>query len=70
MKTFTGKELCSLLERKGWALLRIKGSHHVYGREGSIVRLSVPVHGKTPLKKGLLKHLLTMAGLGEADALD
>jgi len=70
MKPLTGKELSSLLERHGWSLLRIRGSHYVYGKEGSIVRLSVPVHGKTPLKKGLLKHLLTMAGLGEADVLD
>ena len=31
MKTLTGKELCKLLESKGWSLLRINGSHHIYG---------------------------------------
>lgn len=36
-------------------------------KEGSIVRLSVPVHGATPLKIGLLKHLLKTAGLTESD---
>jgi len=34
-----------VLEQHGWRLLRIQGSHHIYGKEGSIVRLSVPIHG-------------------------
>ena len=59
----SGRELCRLLERHGWSLLRIRGSHHVYGKPGVRVRLSVPVHGNQPLKRGLLTHLLKMAGL-------
>ncbi len=39
----------------------------IYGKLGSVVRLSVPIHGSKPLKIGLLKHLLKMAGLGESD---
>ena len=65
MRPLSGKELAGLLERHGWSLLRIQGSHHIYGKAGSIVRLSVPIHGNTPLKAGLLKHLLKMAGLSE-----
>jgi hypothetical protein len=38
-----------------------------YGKEGSQVRLSVPIHGNKPLKVGLLKHLLKQAGLTEDD---
>ncbi len=67
MKSVPGKELARLLERQGWVLLRIHGSHHIYGKSGSIVRLSVPIHGNKPLKIGLLRHLLKMAGLEEAD---
>jgi len=63
----SGKELGAALERHGWALLRVHGSHYVYGKTDSTVRLSVPVHGSRPLKTGLLKHLLKMAGLREAD---
>lgn len=66
MKSVSGKELARLLERHGWALLRIHGSHHIYGKLGSIVRLSVPIHGNKPLKLGLLKHLVKMAGLEES----
>jgi predicted RNA binding protein YcfA (HicA-like mRNA interferase family) len=67
MKAVSGKELARLLERRGWQLLRINGSHHIYGKLGSIVRLSVPIHGNHPLKIGLLHHLLKMAGLSEDD---
>ena len=67
MKAVSGKKLARALERKGWSLLRIHGSHHIYGRKNSVVRLSVPVHGNKPLKKGLLNHLLGSAGLEEDD---
>jgi len=67
MKSVSGKALAALLERRGWKLLRIHGSHHIYGREGSVVRLSVPIHGNRPLKVGLLKHLLKLAGLSDSD---
>jgi predicted RNA binding protein YcfA (HicA-like mRNA interferase family) len=59
----SGKELASLLEKNGWTLLRVHGSHHIFGKTGSKVRLSVPVHGNRPLKKSLEKHLLGLAGI-------
>jgi predicted RNA binding protein YcfA (HicA-like mRNA interferase family) len=65
MKTMSGKELGRIAERHGWVLLRIQGSHHIYGKPGSKVRLSIPVHGNKPLKLGLLKHLLKLADLPE-----
>jgi predicted RNA binding protein YcfA (HicA-like mRNA interferase family) len=67
MKTVTGKELGKALERHEWTLLRVQGSHHIYGKTGSVARISIPVHGNKPLKMGLLKHLLNMAGLSEDD---
>jgi len=63
MRPLTGKELCNLLESHGWSLLRVHGSHHVYGKSGSPVRLSVPVHGNQALKIGLQRHLLKQAGI-------
>ena len=67
MKQVSGKEFCKVVERHGWVLLRIKGSHHIYGKTGNIVRLSIPVHANRPLKQGLLRHLLKQAGLTEGD---
>jgi len=67
MKSVTGGELAKALERHGWSLLRVNGSHHIYGKSGSKARLSVPIHGSKPLKLGLLRHLLKSAGLAESD---
>jgi len=67
MKALSGKELIRIVERTGWVLLGMQGSHHIYGKPGSIVRLSIPVHGNHPLKIGLLRHLLKAAGLSEQE---
>lgn len=63
MKSLSGKELAKLLERNGWALARMHGSHRIYVKEGHRERISVPIHGNHPLKKGLLSALLKIAGL-------
>ncbi|MGB7710418.1 MAG: type II toxin-antitoxin system HicA family toxin [Microcoleus sp.] len=46
-------------------LLRVQGSHHIYGKAGSSIRISVPIHGNKSLKVGLLRHLLKQASLSE-----
>ncbi len=67
MKAISGKDLAKAVEKRGWVLLRVHGSHHIYGRSGSIVRLSIPIHGNKPLKLGLQRHLMKAAGLSESD---
>ncbi len=61
MKVVSGREFARLVERRGWQLLRVAGSHHIYGKQGSVVRLSIPIHGNRPLKTGLLRHLAKLA---------
>jgi predicted RNA binding protein YcfA (HicA-like mRNA interferase family) len=67
MKQLSGKAFAKIIERYGWRLLRVHGSHHIYGRPGSTVRLSIPLHGNQPLKRGLAAHLRKMARLSETD---
>ena len=67
MKAISGRDLARLVERRGWTLLRVNGSHHIYGKIGSVVRLSIPIHGNKPLKTGLLRHLLKLAEIAEKD---
>ena len=67
MTPLSGPALCRALERYGWSLLRINGSHHIHGKPGHTARLSVPCHGARPLKLGLFRALLKAAGLTEAD---
>jgi predicted RNA binding protein YcfA (HicA-like mRNA interferase family) len=65
MKSISGKKFAKLLERHGWILLRVNGSHHIYGKPGNIQRISVPIHGNKTLKTGLLKHFLKVSGISE-----
>jgi predicted RNA binding protein YcfA (HicA-like mRNA interferase family) len=67
MKSVSGRDFARLVERRGWVLLRISGSHHIYGKSGSVVRLSVPIHGNKPLKTGLLRHLAKLAEISDDD---
>jgi predicted RNA binding protein YcfA (HicA-like mRNA interferase family) len=67
MRAITGREFARMIDRRGWQLLRISGSHHIYGKSGSIVRLSVPIHGNQPLKTGLLRHLAKLAEIPDEE---
>jgi len=69
MKAISGRELARILEKNGWKLARVKGSHHVYIKEDMIERISVPIHGRRPLKIGLLRHFLKVARLKETDLI-
>jgi predicted RNA binding protein YcfA (HicA-like mRNA interferase family) len=67
MKSVSGRDFARIIERRGWILLRVNGSHHIYGKTGSVVRISVPIHGNKPLKTGLLWHLAKLAELSDED---
>ena len=67
MKTVSGKDFARLLEKHGWELKRVTGSHHIYAKSGNPARVSVPIHGNASLKVGLLKHLLKISDLSEDD---
>ncbi|MFS0513805.1 type II toxin-antitoxin system HicA family toxin [Nostoc sp. UIC 10607] len=67
MKAVSGKALCKILERQGWELKRITGSHHIYIKEVVDIILSVPVHSNRDLPIGTLKSIMKDAGLTEED---
>jgi len=52
----SGQEMVRLLERRGFRVVRIRGSHHFL--EGGQWRTCVPVHGNCPLKIGTLRSIL------------
>ncbi|MDX1921015.1 MAG: type II toxin-antitoxin system HicA family toxin [Candidatus Caenarcaniphilales bacterium] len=67
MKSVSGKKFCKILEKAGWELFRIKGSHHIYKKESVRKSISVPVHGNQDLKIGMLKDFMKTAELNEED---
>jgi predicted RNA binding protein YcfA (HicA-like mRNA interferase family) len=67
LKQISGKDFCRLLTDKGWSLARTKGSHHIFFKDGVRERVVVPVHGNKPLKTGLLKAQMKIAGIQESN---
>ena len=67
MKQVSGKALAKAVERKGWNLVRVKGSHHIFVMSGRRERIVIPIHGNRPLKIGLLRALMKIAELQESD---
>ena len=67
MKSVSGKKLCKIIEKKGWVLKKVTGSHHIYAKTGVNQILSVPVHKNRDLKIGTLKALMKVADLTESD---
>lgn len=60
--------MCKVLERNGWHLKRVRGSHHIYvhpDQRDTIV--PVPVHGNRTLRTGTQRGIMREAGLSEAD---
>jgi predicted RNA binding protein YcfA (HicA-like mRNA interferase family) len=67
VKQVSGKEFARIIQRHGWVLGRINGSHHIFIKSGHRERIVIPIHGNQPLKIGLLKNQMKIAGLSEAD---
>ena len=69
MKSISGKQLCKIIEQKGWILQRTKGSHRIYAHPELEPILTIPVHRNQDLKIGTLKALMNKAQLSEEDLL-
>jgi predicted RNA binding protein YcfA (HicA-like mRNA interferase family) len=67
VKQVSGRELAQVIQRRGWTLARVHGSHHVFTMTGRRERIVIPIRGNQPLKKGLLRSLMKIAGLQEDD---
>lgn len=61
----TGKEMLRFFERLGFALVRIRGSHH-FLRKGNH-RACVPVHGNEVLPIGTLLSILEDSGISREE---
>jgi len=64
--SITPKELIRMLEKKGFVLKRINGSHHFFVHPVSRKITVVPMHSKD-LPKGTLMAILKQAGISKDD---
>ncbi len=64
--SLTPKELLKVLERKGFVLKRVHGSHHYYVHPVTGKITVIPMH-KKDLPKGTLHAILKQAGIEKED---
>jgi predicted RNA binding protein YcfA (HicA-like mRNA interferase family) len=69
LPALTPREIARLLERRGFVLDRVKGSHHIYYHPETRRRVVVPFH-KKDLPKGTLLEILRQAGISREEISD
>jgi predicted RNA binding protein YcfA (HicA-like mRNA interferase family) len=67
VKQVSGLELARIVQRRGWVLARIHGSHRIFTMAGRRERIVIPIHANQPLKSGLLRSLMKIAKLEDGD---
>jgi predicted RNA binding protein YcfA (HicA-like mRNA interferase family) len=63
----SGKQLVKILERQGWYVKRIRGSHHILRHPTVPDAIPVPVHGNQPIKRDTLGNILRTAGISREE---
>ena len=61
-----GAKVVRALERAGFTVVRVSGSHHVM-RHADGRAVTVPVHAGRDMPKGTLRNILAIVGLTEDD---
>jgi len=65
----TPETLARVLEKKGFVLDRIRGSHHAYCHPDLDVTVTIPFH-KKEVGKGLLIEIMKQVGITREELLD
>lgn len=66
----SGKEAIRALEKLGFRLDRVEGSHHMLVKSGFPYTVVVPVHGSQALPKGTLRSIIRIARLTRKQFFD
>jgi len=66
LPSLTPQKIIRILEKKGFALDRTKGSHHIYYHPKTKRRVVVPLH-RRDLPKGTLLEILRQAGISKEE---
>ena len=69
LPSLTPQKIIKVLEKKGFVLDRIKGSHHIYYHLETKRRVVIPLH-KRDLPKGTLLEIIKQAGISKEELRD
>lgn len=68
LPVLTSKKIIKLLQKRGFILDHVTGSHHIYFHSEQRKRVTIPLHNKD-LPRGTLISILKQAGLSKDDLL-
>lgn len=60
-------EIQSALTRHGWVWVRTAGSHRIFKHASNPLLVTLPWHQARPVKHGILRQILKVAGVTEAE---
>jgi len=63
MKTFSGKDVCKVLEKHGFELIRQRGSHMIMQKKIAKSTITVPVPDHKELRAGTLRSIIRQSGV-------
>ncbi len=63
LRVLSGAEVCRVLERNGFVLVRQRGSHGVMQRRLAETTVTIPVPLHTELRRGTLLSIIRQSGL-------
>jgi len=66
----SGKAVLSALQRAGFTLTHVRGSHHYLHKPGAAGLVVVPVHGNRDLPAGTLRAILRQAKISTEELID
>jgi len=71
LPALNGRDVIRALEKAGFVVVRIKGSHHIMVHRDDRTRMTnVPVHPSSDLARGTLRDIIKQAGLTVDEFLD
>ena len=63
LRNFSGRELCSLLEKYGFLIVRQKGSHIILQKKTNMSTITIPVPNHREIKIGTLQSIIRQSQL-------
>jgi predicted RNA binding protein YcfA (HicA-like mRNA interferase family) len=63
LRNFSGKNLCSLLEKNGFANVRQRGSHVIMQKRSEGTTVTVPVPNHKEIRAGTLQSIIRQSKL-------
>jgi predicted RNA binding protein YcfA (HicA-like mRNA interferase family) len=63
LRVLSAGEVCAILQRHGFEIVRQRGSHIILRRESSLGSFTVPVPNHSEIAKGTLKSIIAQSGV-------